>query len=150
MSNCDIDNAWSMFHYSALIFYGAYGILCWFVPELYGKNIYFRGNWEEQHSNDKILWYFMIGAGECCVHMALLTLFAYKFIDPNYAFNMDNWIRFYLVVQVLTWIKWTLTEAYYTYKKVEWVAIGCVHVLLCIVVLSFAIFNYIEVETKCF
>ena len=47
MATCNVDNIWDTFHYSALIFYGAYGLLCWFIPETYGKNIYFRNNWKE-------------------------------------------------------------------------------------------------------
>ena len=67
MSNlCNVDDTWDSFHFSAIIFYGAYGLLCWFIPDIYGKFIYFRNNWKDDiHSNDKILWYFMIGAGEC-------------------------------------------------------------------------------------
>ena len=91
----------------------------------------------------------MIGAGECCVHMALLTLFLYKFAKPDGNNDNSNWLESYLIIQILTWIKWLLTEAYYTYKKVEWVPIGCVHVILCSVVLGMAIGNYIEVKDKC-
>ena len=149
MATCNIDNTWNIFHYSALIFYGAYGLLCWFIPETYGKNIYFRNNWKEFHSKDGILWYFMIGAGECCVHMAILTLFLYKFAKPNGNNVNSNWLEIYLIIQILTWIKWLLTETYYTYKKVEWVPIGCVHVILCSIVLGMAIINYIEVKDKC-
>ena len=149
MSRCDIDNIWDTFHYSAIIFYGAYGLLCCFLPELYCKNVYFRGNWKEIHSTDEIFWYFVIGAGECCIHMALMNIFAYKFANPNNT-NFDDWVRAYLIIQIFSWIKWTLTEAYYTWKKVEWVPIGCVHIVLCLIVLSFAITNYIEVEKKCF
>jgi len=148
-SNCDINSIWDTFHYSALIFYGAYGILCWFFTEPYGKHIYFRGNWKELHSTDEILWYFMIGAGECCIHMSVLTLFCYKFAHPDRNDDLSNWVEAYLIIQILTWIKWTITEAYYTYKKVEWVVIGCVHVALCLIVLSMAIANYSEVKTKC-
>ena len=89
----------------------------------------------------------MIGAGECCIHMALLTLFLSKFAYPDG--NNETWLSFYLIFQILTWIKWLLTEAYYTYKKVEWVPIGCVHVALCTIVLGMAVANYIEVNDKC-
>ena len=106
MGTCNVDDIWNTFHYSALIFYGAYGLLCWFIPETYGKNIYFRNNWKEFHSNDGILWYFMIGAGECCIHMALLTLFLYKFAKPDENNNNSNWLEAYLIIQILTWIKW--------------------------------------------
>ena len=143
MSNCNIDNTWITFHYSAIIFYGVYGILCWFFPEHYGKNIYFRGNWKEIHSTDGILWYFMIGAGECCIHMALLTLFMFKFANPEVS-NMTNWIKIYLEFQIVTWIKWTITELYYTIKKVEWVIVGSLHVTLCLIVLSMAVNNYLS------
>ena len=147
MSNyCNENNMWETFHYSALIFYGVYGILCWIFPEPYSKYIYFRGNWNETHSEDTILWYFMIGAGECCIHMALLTLFIFKFGEPNRNNDLSGWLEAYLIIQILTWIKWTITEAYYTYKKVEWVPIGCIHVMLCIIVLCMAIENYVEVE----
>ena len=155
MTSCNIDESWAAFHYSALIFYGAYGLLCWFVPKWYGSTIYFRNRWDldnDFHSTDGILWYFMIGAGECCIHMALLTLFMYHFAKPDDNNDDDvtnNWLEMYLIVQVLTWVKWLLTEAYYTYKKVEWVPIGCVHVFLCAVVLAMAIGNYIEVTNKC-
>lgn len=118
MTNCEVGDIWTIFHFSALIFYGVYGILCWFFPEPYGKHIYFRGNWKDIHSKDEILWYFMIGAGECCIHMSLLTLFVFKFGNPSHN-DFYDWIIVYLIIQILTWIKWTLTEAYYTYKKVE-------------------------------
>ena len=90
----------------------------------------------------------MIGAGECCIHMALLTLFMFKFANPEVS-DMTNWIRVYLIFQILTWIKWTLTELYYTVKKVEWVKIGCLHVTLCIIVLAMAVANYMEFENEC-
>jgi hypothetical protein len=145
----NVNGTWDLFHISALVFYGAYGILCWFFPEIYGKNIYFRGNWKELHSTDTILWYFMIGAGECCVHMSLLTLFIFKFGVPDRNIDLSDWMEAYLIIQILTWIKWTITEAYYTYKKVEWFVIGCVHVTLCLIVLSMAIANYTNVKTNC-
>ena len=151
MKDCNVEDSWNLFHFSALIFYGVYGILCWFVPEQYGKYIYFRGNWSiENHSKNRILWYFMIGAGECCIHMSLLTIFMYKFGYPNNNQNNPSWVNSYLIMQILTWIKWTFTEAYYTYYNVEWIPIGCVHVFLCTVVLTFAVLNYDEVITKCF
>ena len=150
MTNCNVDDIWATFHYSALLFYGVYGILCWAIPDIYGKHIYFRGNWEEIHSTDKILWYFMIGAGECCIHMALLTLFVFEFGKPDRNSDKHDWMTAYLIIQILTWIKWTITEAYYTYQKVEWVPIGCVHVFLCLVVLTMAVINYHEVEDKCY
>lgn len=148
--DCDISDIWDTFHISALVFYGAYGLICCFIPELYCKNIYFRNNWNNEiHSKDKIFEYFVVGAGECCIHMALLTLFIYKFGNPNRNKDIDDWMEAYLIIQILSWIKWTFTEAYYTFKKVEWVPIGCVHIFLCLVVLSMAIANYIEYHNHC-
>ena len=151
-NNCNIDDIWDAFHYSAIIFYGAYGLLCCFAPELYGKHVYFRNKWNDEiHSKDEIFWYFVIGAGECCIHMALMNLFVYKFGKPdgNQSDDISNWIEAYLIIQILSWIKWTLTEAYYTYKEVEWVTIGYVHITLCLGVLGMAIGNYYEVKDKC-
>lgn len=82
------------------------------------------------------------------VHVSLLTLFVFKFGNPSHN-DFYDWIRVYLIIKILTWIKWTLTEAYYTYKKVELFTIGCVHVFLCLVVLAMTVMNYIEFDNKC-
>ena len=149
METCDIGKTWDAFHYAAIIFYGAYGLLCCFVPELYSKHIYFRGRWKQFHSKDEIFWYFVIGAGEGSIHMSLLTLFVYKFANPGNSGMLENrsWLKGYLVFQFLSWIKWMITEAYYTYKGVEWSLIGYIHVFFCGIVLSLAIENYLCVVT---
>ncbi len=152
-NECNVDGIWAAFHWSAIIFYGGYGILCWFVPEWYGKTIYFRNRWNLEndfHSTDKIFYYFVIGAGECCVHMSLMNYFGMKFGNPSDNDNLSNWLmHLYCIIQILTWVKWTLTEAYYTYKDVEWPPIGCVHVMLCIIVLALSIQQYVEVSENC-
>ena len=150
MKDCNVNEIWEAFHYSALIFYGAYGIICCFFPNLYCENIYFRNRWNEFHKTDKIFEYMVFGAGECCIHMALLTIFMLKFGKPNRNQDISDWLEAYLIFQILSWIKWTLTEAYYTYTRVEWLPIGYLHTLLCIIVLSLSITNYITIKEECY
>lgn len=152
--NCNINKTWDTFHYSAMIFYFAYGLLCCFAYRPYCKYIYFRGRWDinnnNWHSNDKILEYMTIGAGECCIHMTIMNLFGYIFANPEkISSNLKEYLEGYLIVQICTWIKWTLTEAYYTYTKIEWVPIGILHIFLCLCVLAMSITNYIEVKDNC-
>ena len=150
-NNCDIDSIWDTFHYSCIIFYGAYGLLCTLVYRWYSRHIYFRGNWEDKHDTDRILEYFAIGAGECCLVMAAFGVFCYKALHPNKTNDngLSDWTEAYLIFQIICWIMWTITEAYYTIEKVEWRTIGCVHVTLCIAVLIMAITNYSEVKNNC-
>ena len=49
--NCNINKTWDTFHYSAMIFYFAYGLLCCFAYRPYCKYIYFRGRWDENNNN---------------------------------------------------------------------------------------------------
>lgn len=149
--SCNVKDTWDTFHYSALIFYGAYGLLCCFLYKSYCRFFYFRNKWSDNHDNDKILEYMTIGAGECCIHMSILTYFGYKFGYPDgMDSNMEDHLKAYLIIQILSWIKWTLTEFYYTYTDVEWVPLGCLHVFLCLIVLAMACVNYHEVNEKCF
>tara|TARA_B100002019_G_C21234311_1_gene581882 strand:- start:328 stop:786 length:459 start_codon:yes stop_codon:yes gene_type:complete len=148
--DCKVNGIWNAFHYSAIIFYGAYGLLCCFFYKPYCEHIYFRGNWKDFHNTDKIMEYMTIGAGECCIHMAIMNYFAYIFADPQKIdSSFTNYLEAYCIIQVLTWIKWTVTEFYYTYTKIEWVPIGCLHIFLCLCVLGMAIANYAEVKGKC-
>jgi hypothetical protein len=148
--------------YSSMIFYGAYGILCLFFFKWYCRNIYFRGyypknvrwfgakegdlRWTKFHNTDGPMDYMTRGAGECCIVMAYSVVFVIQLIiaiknivegdDPkNYLYIGDN----FLTVQIVTWLMWTFTEIYYTWKQVEWELIGPVHVILCLIVLSFSI-----------
>ena len=80
------------------------------------------------HNDDKIMEYFVFGAGECCFVMAILVLMLKDGISITK--KMQN-IRF----QIFCWIMWTCTEFYYGITGVEYPFISTIHVILCLLVL---------------
>lgn len=143
-------NIWNVFHSSCIAFYGVYGLLCMFAYRPYSKYIYFRGRWNEFHETDRVFEYFAFGAGECCIVMAVLAMFCNLALHPDKtkANDLTYLTKLYLLFQICCWIMWTLTEFYYTYYCIEWPVIGCVHVVLCLIVLSMSIKCYSEVKAK--
>lgn len=143
-------DSWNYFHSSCILFYLVYGLLCFFMYVPYCKHIYFRGRWNNAHSQDKILEYFAIGAGECCIVMAVLTTFCYYLMLPEISdFNIINHrpiVYRYVEFQIFCWVMWFLTELYYTVKGIEWPIIGSVHVILCGIVLFQVIMVYLNLQ----
>ena len=153
-----------LYMWGSFLFYLGYGILCFFLFKTYCRYVYFRGNypencrslwhgaragqprWTEFHDMDGPMDYMTRGAGECCLVMAYSVYFAIAWTyaimhivegaDPcDFVHLGDD----FLTIQILTWCMWTLTEIFYTYKKVEWEVVGPIHAFLCIVVLPFSI-----------
>jgi len=158
----DFKTSLDLYQYGSIIFYGGYGILCWFFFKWYCRTIYFRGwfsekprwhgaeggakRWTNFHEKDGAVDYMARGAGQCCLVMAYSVFFVCKYMFALSAIldgaNPSNYVgigRDFLTTQIITWTVWTCTELFYTYKQVEWPVIGSVHVLLCCIVLAFSI-----------
>lgn len=131
-------NKWSTFHNWCVGFYIIYGILCLVAYRPYSRYIYFRYTWTNFHDTDKIFEYFAFSCGLCCIVMGILTEFCHQSLNPEntmFSVNKEDLTGNYLIFQILCWTCWTLTELYYTFKKIEWCVIGCIHVMLCLFVL---------------
>ena len=137
----DSYNAINRFHTASGGFYFIYGLICIFFYRPYCRNYYFTQHWTTRHDTDKPLNYMMIGAGECCIVMAILTHYIdimiellYIHVKPprNCIFTSIN---AYLIMQMWIWVTWTCTEAYYTWIQVETTWLGIVHVIMCLFVL---------------
>lgn len=120
------------------------------TAEVYGMEheqvIYFWNEFHHMDGPDHEIHYMTRGAGECCLVMAYSVYFAiaWTYAIMNIAEGADpcDFVHlgdYFLTIQILTWCMWTLTEIFYTYKKVEWEVVGPIHVIMCIIVLSFSI-----------
>ena len=166
-----VNSSIETYQWGAGLFYGVYGILCLFIFKQYCKYIYFRGyypknvkwhgaregesRWTDFHNNDGPMDYMTRGAGECCIVMAYSLWYVLRLIiavksvaegDSDISSHLHIGDEF-LTIQIITWLMWTLTEAYYTWQGVEWEVIGPVHVFLCVVVLIFSVIAKIEYNT---
>ena len=165
----EIKTSLDTYKWGSFLFYLGYGLLCIFIFKTYCRNVYFRGNyphnpkwhgaesgkprWTEFHDKDGPMDYMTRGAGECCIVMAYSVFFAIRWIfaimDIAEGASPCDYLNIgyeFLMVQIFTWIMWTFTEIYYTYKQVEWGVIGPVHVILCLIVLSFSITAHVRYD----
>ena len=94
---------------------------------------------EWDHDNDKVMEYFVFGAGECCFVMAFLMFMLKDNIEYNK--KIIN-IKF----QIVFWIMWTYTELYYGLTGVEYPIISTIHVVLCMAVLFLSIKAYNQLK----
>ena len=123
---------YNIFSWACFAFYFGYGIICTLIYKPYCRYIMFP-KWD--HDDDKVMEYFVFGAGECCVVMAILVLLLKDGVD-NHKKSQN------IIFQVYCWIMWTCTELYYGLTGVEYPIISTIHVILCIIVLYLAIKSY--------
>ena len=123
---------YNIFTWACVSFYLAYGIICTTIYKPYCKYIMFP-KWK--HDNDKVMEYFVFGAGECCIVMAFLVYLLKD--DIGYHKKI-----LHIKLQIAFWIMWTLTELYYGLTRVEFPTISTIHVILCLAVLYLAIKAY--------
>ena len=117
------------FHLLSFLFYAGYAFLCVFAYRPYCRHIYMTPVWTDHHDVDPVLEYMTIGAGQCCLVMAVLTYYCRRCKDPAYW----TW-------QTAIWVMFTVNEAYYTWvRHVEPNTTGTVHVVLCSAVLYCAV-----------
>ena len=52
------------------------------------------------------------------------------------------------VILILCWIIWTIIEMYYGYRRVEYLLTATIHTILCLIVLSLAVYAKAELKAE--